>query len=333
MKKFYLLIGAGAIMVSANAQNRSVSSSVRMSTVGLEQFSNRALDTLEGNWEFGGTPTLSGSVGGGYVAGNNGYGDLQKAQVFQNFDQLTLTGALIWFGAKNRDLGGSATSKVQVRAFSMNGTGQDLAGTGSPAPGTILASTDILFTDIDTGTTLADGLNVITFASGPWINGVNFAIGVNFATLAAGDTVGMVHSADGDAGGTDLAWEQWSNSAWYSMAYSWPLDIDFFIFATINTSEVGVEELSFINGGKLYQNQPNPANGNTTIIYELEKSTDNVSLYVFDATGKAVATFNEGNKPAGKFNINLSTANLQSGVYYYALSAGDCRIAQKMIVE
>ncbi|MBA3899522.1 MAG: T9SS type A sorting domain-containing protein [Bacteroidetes bacterium] len=85
------------------------------------------------------------------------------------------------------------------------------------------------------------------------------------------------------------------------------------------------------NGTKLFQNQPNPSKNMTTIRYELGNSAK-VTLDVFDISGRHVLSVNEGDKPAGLHSINISTANLNGGIYYYTLNTGNARATKKMVV-
>jgi hypothetical protein len=74
----------------------------------------------------------------------------------------------------------------------------------------------------------------------------------------------------------------------------------------------------------LDQNYPNPFNPSTSIQYAVS-SPQFVSLKVYDAAGKEVATLVYEYKPAGSYNVQFTTSGLQlsSGVYYYRLQAGD----------
>lgn len=79
------------------------------------------------------------------------------------------------------------------------------------------------------------------------------------------------------------------------------------------------------------QNQPNPAKGFSNVVYSLG-STEKVALKVYDVTGKEVIAVNEGTKPAGKHSINLNLTGLNSGVYYYTLTAGNNNVTKKMVI-
>jgi len=68
----------------------------------------------------------------------------------------------------------------------------------------------------------------------------------------------------------------------------------------------------------LYQNYPNPFNPETILEYEIGNSGF-VSLNIYDALGKEVASFVNQIKPAGRYSVNYDGTNLQSGVYFYSL--------------
>ncbi|WP_114782503.1 T9SS type A sorting domain-containing protein [Botryobacter ruber] len=80
----------------------------------------------------------------------------------------------------------------------------------------------------------------------------------------------------------------------------------------------------------LGQNYPNPTNGSTTIQFELKKAGA-IALEVFDITGRKVATLAEGNKAAGAHEVRFVNT-LNSGVYFYKLSANGVSATRKMVV-
>lgn len=73
---------------------------------------------------------------------------------------------------------------------------------------------------------------------------------------------------------------------------------------------------------ELKQNYPNPFNPSTSIEFNLPIGS-NVSLKIFDATGKEVVTLINEFKGTGNHRINFEANkyNLSSGVYFYTLSA------------
>ena len=86
------------------------------------------------------------------------------------------------------------------------------------------------------------------------------------------------------------------------------------------------------NEFELSQNYPNPFNPTTTINFSIPKAS-NVSLKVFDALGKEVATLVNEFKGAGNYSTNFTAASgLTSGVYFYTISAGEFTSTKKLML-
>jgi hypothetical protein len=69
----------------------------------------------------------------------------------------------------------------------------------------------------------------------------------------------------------------------------------------------------------LTQNYPNPFNPSTVINYELPFSA-NVSVKVYDITGKEVASLFNGYQNEGNHSVRFDAGDLSSGVYFYRLN-------------
>ena len=102
------------------------------------------------------------------------------------------------------------------------------------------------------------------------------------------------------------------------------LELGFFFHADIT----GIPENSN-NGLKLAQNIPNPFNGNTTIEYSIKESSS-VKLEIVDITGKKLMTLDEGKKSAGNHYLIINADQLNSGLYFYTLTANGNRLTRKM---
>lgn len=81
----------------------------------------------------------------------------------------------------------------------------------------------------------------------------------------------------------------------------------------------------------LYQNYPNPFNSGTKIKFEIP-SRENVKLKLYDVTGREVATLLNETKPAGIYEVLLTSENLSSGVYFYQIIAGNYISTKKCVV-
>ncbi|MFA5668481.1 MAG: T9SS type A sorting domain-containing protein [Balneolaceae bacterium] len=81
---------------------------------------------------------------------------------------------------------------------------------------------------------------------------------------------------------------------------------------------------------KLEQNYPNPFNPTTNINFTIQK-TGNVTLKVYDITGREVATLvNNTRYVSGSHMVTFDASNLASGVYLYSLQADGVRLTNKM---
>jgi hypothetical protein len=81
----------------------------------------------------------------------------------------------------------------------------------------------------------------------------------------------------------------------------------------------------------LYQNYPNPFNPTTTFEYDLPKASD-VTLRIYDITGREVNQIQFFQKPAGKHRFVINGSNLGSGMYFLHFSSGFFQSIKKMIL-
>jgi len=82
---------------------------------------------------------------------------------------------------------------------------------------------------------------------------------------------------------------------------------------------------------KLMQNYPNPFNPNTIINYSVPKQ-GKVTIAVFNALGKQVATLVNEEKSAGNYKIDFNAENLSSGIYFYKMQANEFIQTKKMLL-
>jgi len=79
----------------------------------------------------------------------------------------------------------------------------------------------------------------------------------------------------------------------------------------------------------LAQNYPNPFNAETNISFDLAEA-GNVSLNVYDITGRLVVTLVDGQMDAGSHVVAWDASSVSSGVYFYKLTAGDYSATKSM---
>ena len=94
----------------------------------------------------------------------------------------------------------------------------------------------------------------------------------------------------------------------------------------------GISDYELIDDSHVSQNFPNPFNGTTNVSVKLE-TPSNLSLVVTNMTGQKVIELNKGFVAAQTHTFTIDATNLQSGVYFYTVTAGDSQVTKKMIVE
>jgi len=76
---------------------------------------------------------------------------------------------------------------------------------------------------------------------------------------------------------------------------------------------------------------PNPFNSSAIISYTLP-NTNQVSLSVYDISGRQVVELVNSIREAGTHSVTFDGSNLASGIYFYRLTAGDFIAVKKMIL-
>ena len=98
----------------------------------------------------------------------------------------------------------------------------------------------------------------------------------------------------------------------------------------IDLDRLGIDQLGIPHKFTLYQNYPNPFNPVTTISYDIPTESD-VTLIIYDITGRIVQTLVNESQQAGMKSIVWNATDVSSGVYIYSIQAGDFTQTSKMI--
>ena len=98
-----------------------------------------------------------------------------------------------------------------------------------------------------------------------------------------------------------------------------------------NQTETDNTGLTQANEYALFQNSPNPFNPSTSISFSLPEA-GNVSIKIFDMTGKEVESLVSGNYDAGRHSVTFDASTLSSGMYYYKMSSGNFVTMKKMML-
>ena len=95
------------------------------------------------------------------------------------------------------------------------------------------------------------------------------------------------------------------------------------------------QEKQYPDDFKLFSNYPNPFNPETTIVYQIPKSSF-VTIKIYNVIGKAVKTLVNTQKNPGRYSVKWDGTNefgqtVSSGLYIYHLQAGEFSAVKKML--
>jgi PKD repeat protein len=240
----------------------------------------------------------------GYLSGQNSYGDISKADKYNNTATNTyVDGVIIFFGVgKSSNSGQSAN----VRVWNSNGT--------SGMPGTVLGTAALTYNQIASDVT-AQLPTTIDFSPNVNIGIGSYYVGVNYG-YNAGDTLAIITSRNGNTiPGT--AYEEWGAAAgggWYAysdVTNSWGINVAHAMFPIICTS-TGVKEVA-TPGNSLFV-YPNPSvNGEFTLVVPETNINESIVARVFDVKGSEI--MNRQLKPSGNGTYQLSLSQQAKGMY------------------
>jgi peroxiredoxin len=83
---------------------------------------------------------------------------------------------------------------------------------------------------------------------------------------------------------------------------------------------------------RLFNNFPNPFSAETTIEFQLNKSS-HVSIKIVDITGKAVKELVNREFPSGENSIRFQRGNLKEGIYFLRMKNEEQVMSRKMIIQ
>ena len=96
---------------------------------------------------------------------------------------------------------------------------------------------------------------------------------------------------------------------------------------------VGISEEEMNNKHiSVSQNFPNPVNAFTSFRVEMDKAA-NLSMEVSNMIGQTVLSQDKGNVNAGTHEFRIDASELQAGIYFYTVIAGENRVTKRMIVR
>ena len=218
--------------------------------VGFAQIT--ALDTIFGNFLTTDTATYS-APNGGFVSGNNGYGDSEKMQTYFYKVNKALVGALVWYSKLELNTA-NTQSKIGIKLRKVDSTlvNQPWLIKG---PDTLIYEKYHGLSNAVTGTDLKQSLTYYPFDN-ILFPPPAFSVGIALDSLVAGDTLACQSTKDTISIFFRRSWEKWGTQIG-TIFDNWGLNIDFAIFPVYDTL------LVFSNGEKVENEYvrvfPNPA--------------------------------------------------------------------------
>lgn len=241
---------------------------------------------------------------------------------------LTSNGGSSWF-VGNMSAIGTASGFTSGLAFSDN----KLVGIGASSASlpSIGRTTDggLTWTAVNVGTAFTGYCNC------KWITGTNTC----YISANAGASGVVKKSTDGG-----LTWTTMTTSGLTGITHMEFKRVGTTVYGYAATASGAILKITDVvtdvtpinsivpNEFELSQNFPNPFNPTTTINFSIPTSSK-VSLKVYDALGKEVATLVDEFKNAGNYSANFTAASsLTSGVYFYTISAGSFTSTKKLML-
>ncbi len=169
----------------------------------------------------------------------------------------------------------------------------------------------------------ADSGLIVTKGVVPVPNNYATAFKMDFLTYNGAPTDPVVPSKNWSPIGKDVP-------DGFQMLYATPLSAE--QMTKLGMTPTSVDDNEGLNYSfRLNQNYPNPFNPVTTISYTVPEYT-NVTLSIYDMSGKLVETLINKQHAPGVYSINFNAVNLASGVYFYELKSGNFSATKKLML-
>lgn len=286
----------------------------------------------------------------GYIFGTNTIGgDGYMVQGFILEEPYSVVGMQVWLSALYDNEYVDSSSHVKVGIFDLNDNGGSLMPSANP-----VVEDEIPFYSINAfpGATMDSASFFVMFNESRWMT-ADYAVGINFDPLLDGsveiitdtlgnadttvivmDSMAVVTTTLGEGGGYCYNWVERNGAftPWCERLESIEIDLNLALFPIIE-QHVSIEEAAFFSGLKA-EVYPNPTSDIANVKFEIETSSDNVSLEVFALNGQKVISKGLGSRNSGVlYTETIDVSNLASGSYIYALVSGSNRVTQKLIIE
>ncbi|MGZ3885460.1 MAG: T9SS type A sorting domain-containing protein [Bacteroidia bacterium] len=268
--------------------------------------------------------TSSNCTTGGFVAGNNCYGDLEKANYFTGTTYSAMvtpsvTGCFIFFFKTPSGIGtkGVAAHTVNLKLY---------GGTMASGPTSTMGVTSLSFSAINSAFSATNSLGSVqfTFPTGVPLTGSGFFTSV-VLPASTGDTLAIFQQVSAPA---DAGWEMDYLSAWYNMKTNWGGTTNFQLcmFPVIGCSEfVGIKNNDL---DPFFNVVPNPSAGQFSLVSGL--SGLSFDLRITNSVGQVLM---EKKSVSGGSVSDIDLSNYSGGIYFATITAGSNSITKKLVLN
>lgn len=287
--------------------------------------------------------TLSSSTacpGGGYFAGNNCYGDKEKAEWYNSTGLVSsakvVGGIVIFF--RNGTVGTRGTGNVTFKLYNGNNT----SGPSGAAINTYVNT----LTNIISSTTATTNVSYCGDPGLAFSSAIMRPYSFNFATpttitgdfimsvvvpTTSNDTIAIMHNSGLNGQTSSTAWEMWSDNTWHGFddTNGWGTNTSLAILPKIACITTGISDPNGISHNVAVF--PNPSNGMFNFAVTMPKASD-LQFTVINNLGQIVHTKTE--KSVTNSIIGMDLSHLAKGIYHVTITDnnGD-KSTHKLVIE
>lgn len=355
MKKIYLTLGLGVLILGANAQQKPVKIVTVNPAASAEWLTNNSLaktaatsTLMPSTFGAGGCATNSANI-----AFYSSWNDAATAQytvhaVGYSFGTNLTTYTVAGFGVVT-DISNMAAQKYNVTG---NVSVTDIIIATAIAEGTGLVSAKVYSEDavtkapnVQIGITATKALNTftgydaITFTTPVALTAGNFFAAIESPAIGGSglDTLAILSTVGGCSSTDSLSWTfnvvnpPVFAAGWSSVSHAFGVNLDLLIFPIVDIS-TGINNSISKNDLTLFSAFPNPAANDITINFGLNKA-GKTEIEIYDVTGKIVNTVKLENLEAGNHSSKVNTSNLNAGVYMYSVKSENAKMYSKFTIS
>ncbi|MHB8261417.1 MAG: T9SS type A sorting domain-containing protein [Bacteroidia bacterium] len=300
--------------------------------------------------------STSAATNGGYVTGNNSYGDSAIATFIPKTKLSSggqITGVMAVFYRYN-NLGTKGTQTITLNVFNGDTIHGPTITTTTVMTGTVVTTTTVIAPPIGTSTAslaaisaIAPTTNVVDSAVIPMLSSnyeipymfsfatpiaapdSGFFISLNLPTTV-GDTAVLLCIRN-DSSKTNYAWDYGING-WraFSNSHDWTLYTSLTLFPVICYQPAGIEQLRTMNDElKIY---PNPASTSLTITLSKGEGIK-TTIYIYDMLGKIVMQHTYSPPSEGQGEA-IDVSDLARGIYFVKITDNkNNQVTKKISIE